>query len=269
MTYCPPDIEECQTDEEGVLISSRYGTVGIPQTPQFVKKRLIATPRGERKVRDWQVNIWAQEVARITTIPTAMLTLEEIVAQGANTSRLKARVEWEGASGGRQVDFDIAQGIRCVIPACYIAVSILFPVGGTVSPVRGAIQTGLGVILDGQYGGSLTKAGSASLGARLLTNTITERLGLGIDNVETQIPEGTRSVTVLQSADGVTVTPEFWLRGFDAVSATDGEDLGAILLGAERRADRVDRPGAASIIASGPSDPDNLRDVTYVFNLEL
>ncbi len=215
------------------------------------------------------LNLTAREVIREDASsalgPLDREEINRLLAAGAagahRGSRLKARLSF-GSQNIRNVDF--GQSIRMSAVARYLSVAVLLPEQSIISPVS-ADRLGPTLVLDTLFTAEIM-ATYAPPGDRLATFTTTIAVGAGAVDSVVRLQPGARRVTVYQGSVGGVFTPFFSL---DDIGAAAGPNLGAIVLGASRRAVGLDIPGHAQVILSGPADGDAGRVLTVVQSLEI
>ncbi len=214
------------------------------------------------------LNLTAREIIREdASVPLGPLDRQEInrlVAAGAagahRGSRLKAQLSF-GSQNIRIVDF--GQSIRMSAVARYMSVAVLLPEQSIINPVP-ADRLGPTLVIDTLFTAEIM-ATYAPPGDRLATHTTTVVVPGAVANGVVRLQPGARRVTVYQGSLGGVFTPFFAL---DDIGAAAGPNLGAIVLGAARRAVGLDIPGHAQVILSGPADGD-ARAMTVVQSLEI
>lgn len=257
--------------EKGIQVLSSWSTtrtLTTTATPDFMSFRLIESPVVQEEER-WECAMWGYELTRQTLagvgVPAQQVSLIE--TDGRHYSRCKARARFYNSSGGTIRDFDIAQGVRFSLVACMVTIDLLYPTGGIVNPLLrrqdDELPTATGMVIDSLIGASIKPAYGAP-GSQILTNTITYVFEAGDANDLILIPPGTRWITIYQTRAGAVIDP-FYRNDFALI----GANIGAIILGADRRIDRMSRPGDAVAIDLGPADQQNVRVVTIVFELEI
>ncbi len=276
----------CHLAQKGIqtfsLWSDDPANFGTPSSWQSY--RMIRSPKVEGNLATlWMIDLWAYERLRIVEPengPVEPLRSSEILMTGGaaasqdaglGSTRLKAKIGWWASSGGATRIADIGQGIRCALEASLVTVEILFPIPGNttdvVNPNTSSPQlapTG-GIVLDTVIGASITNTTSTP-GQQNMTNTFIVPIAAGQADVPVLVPPGSRSVSVYQTRDGSVLNPS-WQLGRDAAAPIGS--IGAIDLGSQRRAEKLDRPAASGMILSGPADGQSDRLATFVFNLEI
>jgi hypothetical protein len=261
--------EPCQHgSEKGLQIFSSWSQprgVAVFGTPDYVDTKLVTSPEVKEETR-WECAIWAWESIRVGNNLTALHS-SVIQETGNHYTKYKARVRFGRASGGSIREFDIAQGVRFSLVGCLITIDVMYPDGGVLAPLLpkqdDALATMSGQVLDTMVGASI-KPAYGTPGSQILTNTHTERIGAGDANALIPIPPGTRWISMYQTRPGAVIDPSF--LDYNAAAANN---IGAIILGADRRVERLARPGQAGAIDLGPADQNNNRWVTIVFELEM
>jgi hypothetical protein len=272
LEQAPP--EPFLKNEKGGYVYSRWSDLDAqgsprPETPPFEKSALfLSSPLSEKPVT-WYIEVWAYEIARIITgDPVPPLGQGELGKNGGQMSRLKVRIAAHRSSGGVTRIIDLAEGIRLAVTAERVSVHILFPAPGYFGLGEIADKNLLGgFVLDTMVGGFICEAFSPP-GKQLATNTITQRIAAGATDVPMDVPEGARAVSIWQTAAGPIATPEWRLQRSNT-PPLPGPSLGTIILGANRRVTREDRPGNAGMITSGPPSVEFERLLTYVWDLEV
>jgi hypothetical protein len=281
----PDCIPSRYVEESGLQIFSVWNGLDAngnvrPESPPFNTYQFLKSPPIPHDGSQlWTIDVWAYEVARRrTAIEGAAPPLSESVILGTGgaeaaglgneMSRLKVRITAHGASGGTSRIIDIAEGIRFAIEACQVEVEVLYPIPGTVhTQERPDLELGVGggLLLDTVVGGFIAETTSTP-GAQLATNTQTVRVPATVANLAVFVPPGAVSVSIYQTGTGNTATLAWRLFR----SQTDlGPSLGTIILGGNRRVERLKRPGNAGMITTGAADQNNDRILTFVWDLEI
>lgn len=267
----PP--EPILKNERGLYLFSRWGDVdeqGVPEreTPPFEGSYLFLSSPLSEIPRTWYIELWAYEIARIIQgDPVPPLGQGNLGKNGGQMSRLKIAIEYHRSSSGTVRVVDLAEGIRMAVMAERVSVHILYPKPGVFGLGDIAERTELdGLVLDTLVGGFIADSFSPP-GQQLATNTFTVRVPAASSDVPHDVPPGARSVTLWQAPEGAVATPEWRLLRANT-PPLPGPSLGTITIGATRRAERMDRPGNAGMVTSGPADSVD-RFLTFVWNLEV
>jgi hypothetical protein len=269
----------CNGNTKGVQFFSSWlaDPNNDPSTPALQTYRILESPYVPHAIR-WTAALWGWETQAVAlavnggpigaTDPSAI----QFGDPDLHNTFLKARIGWQTASGGTIRDVDISRGVRFSVEACKVVIDILYPVEGHVNPFAGnptAAPTLTGLVLNSIIGAWIAPIQSVP-GRQILTNT--ETLRIAADAVGAMIPPpGAIELSLYQSAQGQILTPHWSVRTDDAYgSAVDLQiQAGEVILGADRRADRVIVPGNAKQLLLGAVDVDDNRNVTAVWGLEM
>ena len=273
-----PQPYDCFTGltEKGLNVLWRWSAldgagVPLPESPEFNGTYQFAQSPDQRDTcaRHWQICVWAYERQRIVGGPQTIAPATPELVPASHMSRLRIRVAWAGASGGTVRDIDVGEGIRLGVAACKVTISVIYQNPAVLSRDPSTLVTALqpGYYLDSEIGCSIIQATSTP-GNQLTTLSQTVRVPLGVADVQVPVPAGTRRVSIYQTGAGSASVLEWRLfRG--AIAASVGPSLGTLILGPARRLDRIDRPGMAGMITTGPADDEADRILTFVWDLEI
>jgi hypothetical protein len=278
-----PQRYDCYTtlSEKGIPITWRWNALDaeglpLPESPAFDGSYLLIESPAQRDscARFWNVTVWAYERQRLLT--QAMIdagdtigVLQPELEVPQHYSRARVRIAWGAASGGTVRDVDIGEGIRIGVVACIVTIKVLYAdvVPALIGPTAPRRIATPGLYLDTVFGAAIAQAPSTP-GQQLATLTTTVRVPIGIADVEVPVPPGARRVTIMQTGAGNPATLE-WRLYRTQIAGLVGPSMGTIILGAARRIDREDRPGAAGMITTGPADNTSDRILTFVWDLEI
>ena len=261
--------------EKGITLQWQWGgfladgVTVTPASPRYNGSYLLnrASEPPDNRAYTYEIHLWAYESQQIVPLGSGEQTpqrfMDDVDTFG---SRLRARIAWNGASGGTFRDIDIGQGVRLAIRAPQPVVYLLYPQPANLQVQEGPLMLvglGGGLVLNSQVGCSITPTDTTpSENSCTLTETIL--VPAGIADQQVRIPPGARTVTLWQTGAGATFTLEWRLLRGVAGSASMGE----LILGPARRIDHVTRPGAAGMITTGAADGVD-RVLTLVWELDV
>lgn len=262
--------------EKGLNILWRYGGLDdagapLPESPEFNGTYQLAQSPDQRDTcaRHWVVCVWGYERQRIVTGQQAVAPQQPELEAPQHMSRLRVRIAWAGASGGTVRDIDVGEGIRLAMAACKVTVSLIYQNPALLSRDPTAAINALqpGYYLDSEIGCSITQAVSTP-GNQLTTLSQTVRVPAGVVDQPILVPAGARRVSIYQTGAASASVLE-WRLQRGPIAGAVGPSLGTIILGPGRRVDKLDRPGNAGMITSGPADLEADRILTFVWDLEI
>jgi hypothetical protein len=263
----------CKAREKGRRVMSLWtNNPADPSTPTMVDMQLLANPQTpDDKPRCWQIAVWGREVQQRPPVLPAEgfepVDISEISTDGPHITKLKARIRFYNAEGGTEREFDIAEGVRTCVVACSVYLDILVPEDHILPDKfideNAGQQWPVGLILNSIVGGWIGEVVGARPEKQVLTNTQTILVDAGDANVRAQIPPGARRLSMYQTRPGAVLDPYWSMEDINNPTS-----IGAIILGADRSVEHLDRPGSARTVALGVADQQNDRVVTLVWELE-
>lgn len=262
----------CIAREKGRRIMSRWTDDPTdPTTPEMVGIFLLSSPpTGDLKPRCWEIGVWGREVQQRPPVLPAEgyqpWSVSQISTDDHQITKLKARIRFYNAEGGNERIFDIGEGVRTNVIACsvqldiYVPVEYIFP--DTFAGQNAGQQWATGLILNSLVGAWIGE--TCMPAAKVpLTNTETLLVAAGDADARVQIPPGARRLSMYQTRAGGVMDP-FW----SMEDINNPTTIGAIILGADRSVEHLDRPGSARTVAIGAADQQDDRVVTLVWELE-
>jgi hypothetical protein len=250
--------------EKGQVFFSRWSTLSedderlpSPATPEMVYVPIVKTEDCPHRTGVWAVAIWAQEVA-VVQEGLGRPASDSTLAKAQRSSRLKARIEAHGSSGGDVWDVDIGQGIRLSLEADYVRVGALIPQTNVIGP-RSTSRLRDGLLLTTMVGARIAPV-TGSHGAQLATNSFTYVIPADTE-WEAPLPPGCRALSAYQDGGNAFLLEWRLYPG--------GASLGELVFPVEQRLSRLARPGLASHIALAETDEENERVLTLVWELEI
>ncbi len=265
-----------QFREKGITVCWQWGgfladgVTVTPASPAFVGSYLLnRTPEpSDNRSRSWEVQLWAYEAQQVVPFGGGPVTAQKL-PNDPNTygSRLRARIAWNGASGGTFRDVDIAEGFRATIRAAQVTVYLVYPQPANLQIIEGPtipnLGLGGGLVLTSQVGAMLTESEETSPGPSC-TLTETFIVPAGTANFPIRVAPGAQRVSGYQTGAGVPFTLEWQLlRGI-----AGSPSLGELVLGPARRIDHIARLGNAGQLVTGAADGVD-RVLTLIWELDI